>query len=305
MLLNNHYLVAFSRLFIKSFTFNILLFTTILADDFHYNNMLIGDRASGLAGAYTAIADDPSGLFYNPAGIVYATTSNISANMNAYNVSKTKYKKVLGGHDWERTSQALVPNFFGITQPLGPGTLGFSYAVTDSILEDQDQTFNDIPTAGTKFNINFNNQDTTSNIGPSYSLAVNDKFSFGLTLYGYYRTQEQIFNQSFDFPDNTYHWENGYIAQEEHGLKPILGFMLTPINKVSLGLTISKIFLLHSKFEQQTNCATTFLDADEQTATCNPDAFHRVVTKNNEKVTQQVIEQVRFVRLIGKQGWQS
>ena len=54
------------------------------ADENHYSNQLIGYRAAGLGGAYTAISDDPSGLYYNPAGIVYAQTSNLSASVNAF-----------------------------------------------------------------------------------------------------------------------------------------------------------------------------------------------------------------------------
>ena len=38
------------------------------ADEDHYNNIIIGDRPAGMGGAYTAISDDPSGLYYNPAG---------------------------------------------------------------------------------------------------------------------------------------------------------------------------------------------------------------------------------------------
>ncbi len=311
MPLNNRDLIGKVKPEVKSFTFYIspswkifkknpyitfvslqivmatLLTHSVFADEYHYNNMLIGDRASGLAGAYSAIADDPSGLFYNPAGIVYATTSNISANMNAYNVSQTRYKDVLGGQDWVRTSAALVPNFFGITQPLGSGTLGFSYAVTDSILEDQDQTFNDIPTAGTKFTMNFNNQTTVNNIGPSYALAFNDKISIGLTLYGYNRTEEKIASQSFDFPNtetnNIYHWENVYSSVSEYGINPILGFMITPIEKVSLGLTLSKIVLLHSSTKTQQSCATSYLEETSTGAVCQPNSFNRIELASNSK----------------------
>jgi len=311
MPLNNRDLVGKVKLGIKSSTFYIcsswinfkkqtyikfvvlqvitsaLLTHSVFADEYHYNNMLIGDRASGLAGAYSAISDDPSGLFYNPAGIVYAHTSNISANMNAYNFSQIRYKDVLGGQDWVRTSAALVPNFFGITQPLGSGTLGFSYAVTDSILEDQDQTFNDIPTAGTKFTMNFNNQTTANNIGPSYAMVINDKLSIGLTLYGYNRTEEKIASQSFDFPDtepsDIYHWESIYSSVTEYGINPILGIMLAPIEKVSLGLTLSKILLLHSSTKTQQSCATSFIDEPTTGALCQPNSFNRIELASNIK----------------------
>jgi len=60
-----------------NFTTAILFVSAwVFADEFHYNNLLIGDRASGMGGAYTAISDDASGMYYNPAGIVYVTDKN-------------------------------------------------------------------------------------------------------------------------------------------------------------------------------------------------------------------------------------
>ena len=56
--------------------------TSVLADEYHYNNMLIGDRASGMGGAYTAVSDDATGMFYNPAAIVYVGDRNFSASVN-------------------------------------------------------------------------------------------------------------------------------------------------------------------------------------------------------------------------------
>ena len=253
--------------------------TTVLADEYHYNSLLIGDRASGLGGAYIAIADDPSGLYYNPAGTVYTASSNLSASMNAFNITSTKYKEVLGpGVDWERNSSLLIPNFFGITQPLGPGTLGFSYAVTDSAFEDQDQEFslaND-----TKFIINFNNTDTTINAGPSYAITIGQNFSIGLTLYGVMRTQEQVLNQMFDFKntdsnDDIYHWENSYVAREEYGVKPLLGMMFSPTEKISLGLTISQTYMMRTSSVYQISCSTTFEPAFGVGA-CNDSALDTI-----------------------------
>ncbi len=240
----------------------ILCIPTILtADEYHYINMLIGDRASGMGGAYVAIADDPSGLYYNPAGIAFAATPNISGSMNAVHITQTRYSDVLGGKDWTRESSALLPNFFGIIQPFGPGTLGFSYAVTNAELEDQDQRFSGIPSPGVEFIINTNNQDTTFNIGPSYAVSFNETFSIGLTLYGFMREQEVINNQNFDFPDVTfdmYHWENHYLHQREIGIKPVFGIMLSPIPKISLGFSASKITLLSAQQKSQYTCASNY-----------------------------------------------
>src|SRR5512142_2455055 len=115
-----------------------------LADDLHYNNLLVGERASGMGGAYTAVSDDATGLYYNPAGIVYAAGRSVSANVNGYYYSKKTYKDVIGGNGWVRNSAALLPNYFGAVLPLEDYKIGFSYALPDSITSDQEQTFHDL-----------------------------------------------------------------------------------------------------------------------------------------------------------------
>lgn len=228
------------------------------ADELHYINMLVGDRASGMAGSYVAVADDPAGLYYNPAGIIYAPGSNLSASMNAYTLTRTVYNDVLGGQDWVRTSSSLLPNFFGVIQPLGLGVLGFSYAVPDSILEDQDQRFRAVPTdLGTAdFTINFNNQDMVYNVGPSYAIALGKNGAIGLTLYGYQREQELIINQIFEL-QNGHHWENAYVHNEEYGIKPVFGAMWSPAKRLALGATISKTEIVYAKQFRQTACANS------------------------------------------------
>jgi len=225
-----------------------------------------------MAGSYVAVADDPSGLYYNPSGIVYSASTNVTANMNAYKIARTKYKSALSTAsgkkvDWIRSTSALVPSFFGITQPLGPGTVGFSYAITDSILEDQGQSFKDIRQNGTTYTINFNNQDITNNLGPSYAINIGDKFSIGMTMYAYFRNKERIFNQIYQLSNDgqtnndgveqpPFYISNQYFSLKEYGVKPILGLMYTPVEKVSLGLTFTQTYLLKSNIEQQDSEAT-------------------------------------------------
>jgi long-subunit fatty acid transport protein len=266
------------------------------ADQYHYTNLLIGDRASGLGGAYTAIADDPSGLFYNPAGIVYGAGSNVSGSMNAYQITNITYENVLGGiHDWSRESSGLVPNFFGVFQPFWKGKVGFSYAVVDSILEDQDQTFYNIPnTSVDQFTINTNNQDSTYNIGPSFAMSVTDDFSIGLTLYGHLRTQQLIVNQlvfgTYDpgtgsVPDES--WSNVYNELNEYGVRPVLGFMWTPSEKISIGLNINQTYLISSKRVVQSSfkCSANPDPAAQPSVGCasNIDDVYMVEAENNTK----------------------
>ena len=223
----------------------LILTPAVMADEYHYNNILIGDRAAGMGGAYTAISDDPSGLFYNPAGIVYAQGSNVSVSANAFHQTKTVYKDVLGGNGWERKSSALLPNFFGIIQPLGKGKIGFSYAVPDSMVEDQDQAFYKIPNI-TRYVINFNKNENTYSFGPSYALELTKGLSVGATIYAHYKDSQWILNQLINLNSGQYEWSNQYYQTSEWGVRPIVGLMWNATEKLSIGLTASQTKMLTS-----------------------------------------------------------
>jgi len=259
-----------------------------LGDELHYNNIIVGNRAAGMGGAYTAISDDATGLYYNPAGIVYAGGSNVSASTNAYNITNTEYKNALGDAlTWTRKSSVLFPNFFGMFQPLGKGKIGFLYAVPDSILEDQDQTFYNIPNtnpAVSRFTINFNNKDTTYNFGPSYALSVNDTFSLGLTLNIYIRNQKRISNQLTYLSNGTdSEWLNSYYTANESGVRPVLGAMWTISKKLSFGLAISKILITDSNTKLQLTCKGATNLTYDPNGLCQNNQLNDSVIETSEK----------------------
>ncbi|MCA9668110.1 MAG: hypothetical protein KC503_21075 [Myxococcales bacterium] len=58
--------------------------TRAWGQDSHYQSYLVGERAVGLGGAYTAIADDSSGAYYNPAGLAESGYSSVSLSAALY-----------------------------------------------------------------------------------------------------------------------------------------------------------------------------------------------------------------------------
>lgn len=237
------------------------------ADDYHYRNMLIGDRAAGMGGAYTAVSDDPAGLYYNPAGITFMSGRNLSASMNAYHITNISYRDVLGGGDWTRESSSLLPNFFGVTQPLGGGVIGFSYVVTDSIIENQDNVLHNLPssipnTTISRNIINVNNNENNYKIGPTYARRINDDLSVGLTLYMHSRSTETISNEMNEIayptdvtPSLELHL-NSYLQTQEYGIEPVLGIMWSPFDKLSLGASLRKTELLSASRDYQVTCSS-------------------------------------------------
>lgn len=222
------------------------------ADSYHYKNILVGDRASGLGGAYTAIADDPSGVYYNPAGLVYSSGTNVSASANAYHNTTKEYGNVLAGRGWERNASKLLPNFFGVAQKAGNGRIGLAYVVPDTVLEDQDQRFFDLPSqyAGvgiTDYALNFNNEDSTHYFGVAYAREINEKLSWGMTLFYHHRRIQTIMNQVKTYDNGESMWSNFYYESEEDGLRPMLGVMWTPAEKYSFGVSVAKTFITGSR----------------------------------------------------------
>jgi len=242
------------------------------ADIFHYDNLLVGDRASGMGGAYTAVSDDTAGLYYNPAGVVYATSPSLSASANAYYQTDKTYKGGLGGtSDWNRSSSKILPNFFGILYPMGKGVAGFSYVVPDSAAEDQNQEFSNPSSSISDFVINFNNEDNTFNMGPSYAMKLSDSLSIGGTLYFHYRKRQWALNQLVQYTAGTYQWFNTYFNTTEYGVRPMLGLMWSPTDKVSVGLNLNQTFIVDSQSKRQ----TTFDDNGSLTRT--------VITSNEKR----------------------
>lgn len=262
----------------------------VCADDYHYVNILVGDRAADMAGAYTAVSDNASGCYYNPAGIVYGAGSNLSASVNAFSVANKTYKGALTvvtpsgdkKKDWTQTSTILLPNFFGSTYATRYGTIGFSYAVPDSVQRRQKQSFSDVKTTlvGAKISdyvININDVDNTYVFGPTFAKKFGDSFSLGLTLYGTYRDATVIRNQYLHLADtdpdpltpdysNGFEWRNGYIYRNEIGIKPIFGMMWAPADKWVFGVTASRKYIVSSTHDTQTTINSN-IGADPNAAT--------------------------------------
>ncbi len=247
--------------------------STGFADDLHYVNMHVGNRASGVGGAYTAVSDDPAGCFYNPAGIAFAPSISLSASVNAFTLSTKTYKGALtdvNGNklDWEQESSSLLPNFFGIVRKFGSGMLGLSYAVPDSIQRRQSQTFDNLTNDIERFTMNINDTDETYLFGPSYAYAFSDSFSVGATMYVYYRDMEVIRNQLIEYEGGGHYLRNYYNTKTDWGYKPILGAIWEPLDKVALGLSLSKIYVTSSDNEEQliyrdSTDTDNFRDTDE------------------------------------------
>lgn len=84
------------------------------AGPYNFSDILPGDRAMGMGGAFGAVADDSSALFYNPAGLALAVSSQVSASVNALQFTSREYQNLFNNRDsFYEQSQDIVPTFTG------------------------------------------------------------------------------------------------------------------------------------------------------------------------------------------------
>ena len=217
-----------------------------MADEYHYRNVLIGERGAALGGAFIAISDDPSGVFYNPAGLAFGFENYVSGSANTFNSSKTVYKSVTAGGDYTYSSQSFSPSFLGFSQSIGKNRFAFAIVLPNYDLVDQDDYVTGISsTTDSAYSLRrrFYNQDITYSAGPAYSVPLGENASIGISVMGFIRTNTLINNQLIQdnpTPNGKYYIQDSYLKQTDYGIVPKIGFQYMASPKLSLGATLKK-----------------------------------------------------------------
>lgn len=63
---------------------------------YNFRPYIVGERAAGMGGAFTALASDGSGPYYNPAGIGFARKNSLSLTASIYGFARGSIANVLG-----------------------------------------------------------------------------------------------------------------------------------------------------------------------------------------------------------------
>lgn len=227
----------------------IVIFSFVLiflnADEDHYINIFIGDRAAGLGGAYTAIADGPEGAYYNPAGLAFSGAKYFSLSANAVQYKQLTYRDIwpsaLEPIDYNRFSISFIPNFFGFLQKAKNMTFAVTISVPDSEFFDQRDRFN-LPfdsTGDTRANINLNLIDMVYEVGPSFAFLPHKRVAVGFGVFLKYRDKKLIYNQTYHIEGyNTFSTSNIYYSERILGLKLQAGVQVMPVDFLSIGYNV-------------------------------------------------------------------
>lgn len=230
------------------------VFAGLTSANNNYINDFIGDRALGLGGAFTAISDDPSGSYYNPAGLAFAYDNQISLSVNTYKTKKLKFDNAIGGTNaYNQKLSSFYPSFFGLVQSVGSLKIAFTVVNINSENLDQDDHYYNMTfySNGTPltvdYHVNFNNTDITTMAGPSVGAFLTKNITIGGTIYGLRREQQQIFNEVIrvikdptgGLPAETYQQTNNYTTDTSYGLYGRAGVQWMPTNVYSLGFSLA------------------------------------------------------------------
>src|SRR2546423_2543382 len=80
------------------------------ADDANFRPYVVGGRAAGMGGAFTALADDGSAPYYNPGGLAFVRKSQLSLSGSVYGLVSGRQADALGdGHDFTFRDLNIFP----------------------------------------------------------------------------------------------------------------------------------------------------------------------------------------------------
>lgn len=282
------------------------------ADQFHYNNIVPGDRAQGLGGAFTAIADDASGVIYNPAGISFAIANDISGSANAFYQRKVTYKEAAFKKDFVENSQGTLAPFVGGLGKLDnyvPG-LVFAFGIysPDSELQDQDDLIK--PDNQTRFHRTANKRANTTTIAAAFGKRFGSSFAIGFSL-GYVMIDElaQIYQDSTSVRQGYVVDENGKRTAGTDGkvearkdccfrnltqnvreylrvqaIEPAIGFQWAIGGQFSLGAMIRQPFIVSEKYETSFEQTITYSDGSGKVMDVSETGIYDLPTERTSMV---------------------
>ena len=161
----------------------------------HQRHAIPGGRAALLGGAYTALSDDPSGGYFNPAGLAFASNHEVSVNTWNQDSMNIVFKEAVKGEDFHEESTTRYASFVGGLIKSGILTTGYSILSLDNRNINQNDSFDNVSTAPgltDEFKRVHQESNEYSLMGGSAAINIGSHLSLGLSSYYYTRTIEAM-----------------------------------------------------------------------------------------------------------------
>ena len=163
------------------------------ADDSRYQDFPVGSRATTLGGAFAALSDDPSGLYYNPAGICDARKLNVNVSASLYGFERQSRGTITidrGTFSIAALNELnVIPGEAGLLKGVGalddrgtPFAYGFDVTVPQFRSYGVDAT--------SPFDVHNRVSDRTFNIAAGGAMRFTDKLNIGFALHYVLRLYE-------------------------------------------------------------------------------------------------------------------
>lgn len=209
--------------------------TKLFASYTNLNSILIGERAAGMGGAYTAMVNDPAASsYYNPATLSRVNGSSLSAAVNLYSKFDINYSDKSSINDSilkvNRGSIVPIPSASGAVHNFGNFALGLSVLYPHFSSYSGQVKNNDDKTS------HINLRDESLWVGGSLAVNTSDVASLGFSFYYTSRTFSKSLTDRFNEGS-----VSTLITQEktftQNSLIYILGYYNELSPKLSVGLS--------------------------------------------------------------------
>lgn len=214
----------------------------IFADEYHNQQVLVGEKAAGLGGTFVAVGDGAEACYYNPAGLTQLKISYLSVSSQIFEYKEIK-GKFLADSKEKLTSMSFVPSFWGIAKDIGEYKVGFSIVVPEYDAYKMHEQYSGLQMGNIVFNsirVDQVSNDQTYLIGPSIAKIINPKFSLGGTVYFRYlniANRDTYYYKASDTSSELRAENNSESSGKGMGGMGIIGVLYKPMDKVNLGFT--------------------------------------------------------------------
>ena len=186
-------------------------------------NILPGGRPAVMGGAYTAVSDDPYGVYYNPAGIVTGqkNKTEVSASGNAFGQGSMVYKGAVEGEDFEEGYVSNYPTFIG--GMYGSGSFAFAYSVLtlEAREVNQNDRYSDLNTTedtdASLFIRSYQGNNSVLAYGVTGAFQIGN-LALGTSVFYFNRNQKSMSHQYVEYNGGIILTRNNSFTTENHGL---------------------------------------------------------------------------------------